>query len=219
MLDLGGKLYIALNTNRSSYMNIIKDIDQLNQIYDKPVERSLKKVASVITPLYQRWIEESRFLVIATVGIEGCDCSPRGDLANLVKIPNENTIWLPDWKGNNRLDSLKNIVRDERISLMFMINGCNNVVRINGSAVISTEDRIRKAFQRKANEPKTVIVVGVKEVYFQCAKALMRSDLWKTENAPVNLPTAGEFSKEQDTRFDAVAYDNGYEQYAKARLW
>lgn len=200
-------------------MNIVKDIDQLHQIYDKPVERSLKKVVSVITPLYRRWIEESRFLVIATVGLEGCDCSPRGDLDNLVRMPNEQTIWLPDWSGNNRLDSLRNIVRDDRVSLMFMVNGCNNVVRINGRAVISTDGQIRSNFQRKTKVPKTVIVVSIVEVYFQCAKALMRSELWNTGNASEDLPSAGDFSTEQDSRFDAKAYDDSYEEYAKDRLW
>jgi len=200
-------------------MEVIKTIDQLNQIYDKPVERSLKKVTPVITPLYRDWINESRFLVIATVGPEGCDCSPRGDVANLVKIHDNKTIWVPDWKGNNRLDSLKNIVRDGRVSLMFMVNGCNNVVRINGSAVISTDNETKKCFQRKEYLPNTVIVVSVGEVYFQCAKALMRSELWSTKDPSLQLPTAGDFTKEQDADFDSITYDNGYEEYAKSKFW
>lgn len=200
-------------------MNVVRDIHELNQLYEKPVERSLKKVSPFITTLYRNWIEQSRFVVIATVGEEGCDSSPRGDVDNLVKIPDANTVWLPDWSGNNRLDSLRNIVRDGRVSLMFMINGCNNVIRINGSAVLTTDVQIRDEFLRGKKTPKTVIVVSVDEVYFQCAKALMRSDLWNSENTPSDLPTAGDFTKEQDNSFDSTAYDAGYDEYAKNKLW
>ena len=147
-------------------MNIVKDISELEQLYDEALERSLKKVTPVITPLYQLWIEASRFLVISTVGEEGCDSSPRGDIDTLVKIPNNNTLWLPDWRGNNRLDSLRNIVRDGRVSLMFLVNGCNNVVRINGCAVLTTDKQITEVFARNGKSPKTVIVISTQEVYF-----------------------------------------------------
>jgi len=200
-------------------METINDVDELARIYDEPVKRSLKKVSPVITPLYRQWILESRFLVIATVGAEGSDCSPRGDVENLVHMPDDRTIWLPDWSGNNRLDSLRNIIRDGRLSLMFMVNGCNNVVRVNGTAVLTVEEQLRTKFSRKEKLPKSVIVVKVSEVYFQCAKALMRSDLWNGETKKSGLPTAGDFSKEQDESFDSVSYDDGYIEYAKSRLW
>jgi len=185
-------------------MNTINDVEELAKLYDAPVQRSITKVSPLITPLYQRWISAARFVVIATVGSEGCDASPRGDIDNLVKIPNPKTVWIPDWAGNNRLDSLKNIIRDGRISLMFMVNGCNNVIRINGTAVVA---------------PKTVTVVTVEEVYFQCAKALMRSDLWNPATPVPHLPTAGEFCKEQESSFDSKAYDDGYVEYAKEKFW
>jgi len=178
-------------------MNIVKNISELEQLYDEALERSLKKVTPVITPMYQLWIEASRFLVISTVGEEGCDSSPRGDLDTLVKIPNNNTLWLPDWRGNNRLDSLRNIVRDGRVSLMFLVNGCNNVVRINGCAVLTTDKQITEVFARNGKW----------------------SDLWNGISAPNKLPTAGEFTKEQDGSFDSSAYDKGYAEYAKNRLW
>jgi len=200
-------------------MKIINNLEELELLYDPPVERSIKKVTPVITPLYRQWIESSRFLVMATVGEEGCDASPRGDIDSLVKIPDMNTIWLPDWRGNNRLDSLRNIVRDGRISLMFMVNGCNNVVRINGNAVLAADEQTRYTFLRNDKAPKTVIVVTVVEVYFQCAKALMRSDLWNAEHSSVSLPSAGDFSKEQDNSFDSKSYDDGYDEYAKKILW
>jgi len=200
-------------------MKIINNLEELELLYDPPIVRSVKKVTPVITPLYRQWIEASRFLVMATVGEEGCDSSPRGDIDNLVKITDMHTIWLPDWRGNNRLDSLRNIVRDGRISLMFMVNGCNNVVRVNGNAVLTIDQQARNKFLRNNKAPKTVIVVNVKEVYFQCAKALMRSDLWNAESTSGSLPSAGDFTKEQDNTFDSKSYDDGYDEYAKKILW
>ena len=200
-------------------MKTINNLEELELLYDPPVERSIKKVTPIITPLYRHWIEASRFLVVATAGEEGCDASPRGDIDSLVKIPDMNTIWLPDWRGNNRLDSLRNIVSDGRISLMFMVNGCNNVVRVIGHAVLTADEQTRHVFLRNNKAPKTVIVISVKEVYFQCAKALMRSDLWNTPTSPVSVPSAGDFSKEQDSSFDSKSYDDGYDDYAKKILW
>lgn len=200
-------------------MNTIDSVDQLKAIYGLPSERSLNKVSSVITPLYNQWIGASRFLVIATVGDEGCDASPRGDIENLVKIPDSKTMWVPDWKGNNRLDTISNIVRDGRLSLLFMVSGCGNVVRVNGKAVVTNDNEIVKTFSREGKTPATVIVVSVGEVYFQCAKALMRSDLWNPETGVKNLPTAGQFANEMDADFDAQAYDESYSEYSKSKMW
>ena len=174
---------------------------------------------SQISPLYRRWIEASRFLILATVGPEGCDASPRGDTENLVKLPDAKTVWVPDWRGNNRLDSLRNIVRDSRVSLMFMVHGSNNVVRVIGDAVLTADPAVINEFRHGDKTPRTVVVVTVREVYFQCAKALMRSDLWNSTSAPGRLPTAGDFLREQETGFDAAAYDAGYDDYARERLW
>ena len=200
-------------------MNVISSTAELENIYGKPSDKSLNKVSTVITPLYLKWIQSARFVVVSTAGVDGCDASPRGDVDTLVKIPDTKTIWLPDWQGNNRLDSLKNIVNDGRMSLMFMISGCNEVVRINGTAVITTDAAQTSAFTRKDKSPKSVIVISIKEVYFQCSKALMRSDLWNSEHRPADIPTAGQFLHEQDNGFDYAAYDDGYMQYAKKKLW
>ena len=176
-------------------MNIIKDLQTLEHIYDKPADRALSKVANELTPLYQQWIEASRFLILATTGNDRCDASPRGDRDDLVRIIDPQTLWLPDWRGNNRLDSLKNIVINGRVSLMFMANSCNNVVRVNGTAVLTDEESIIQQFERNGISPRTVIVVSVRETYFQCAKAIMRSGLWQAEKAQKPLPTAGDFFK------------------------
>ncbi len=199
-------------------MKTIDDITALEALYDAPVPASLTKVTQKITPLYREWIETSRFLILSTVGPEGTDASPRGDDGPVVRIIDDRTIWLPDWRGNNRIDNLRNIVRDGRVSLMFMVPGALNVVRVNGRAVLSDDPALTSTFEQRGRHPKTIIVIRPDEVYFQCAKALMRSDLWNREDAE-GLPTAGQFVKERDAAFDAESYDSGYPDYAKGRLW
>ncbi len=199
-------------------MQTIDDIATLEALYGTPSERSLIKVTPVITPAYRRWIEASRFCILTTVGPEGTDATPRGDDGPVVRIVDDRTLWLPDWRGNNRLDALRNIVRDNRVSLMFMVPGNTTVVRINGRAVVTADDAVTGSFTQNGKHPKTVAVIRSDEIYFQCAKALMRSKLWSSD--PVtNLPSAGDFLKEQEASFDAEGYDAGYEAYAKSRMW
>ncbi|MEM9063363.1 MAG: pyridoxamine 5'-phosphate oxidase family protein [Pseudomonadota bacterium] len=198
-------------------MERIDDIEALEALYDDAVPASVEKVTDRMTPKYQQWIEASRFLVLTTVGPEGTDGSPRGDAGPVVRIADPKTVWLPDWRGNNRLDSLRNIIRDGRVSLMFMVPGCTNVVRVNGSAVLTADPSVTGAFEQAGKHPKTVIVITIGEMYFQCAKALMRSKLWEAERVPV--PTAGEFIREFREGFDAESYDAGYPEYAAPRMW
>ncbi len=199
-------------------MKTIDNIAALEAIYDRAVPASLTKVVTHVTPLYRAWIDAARFCVLTTVGPEGTDASPRGDDGPVVRIADERTLWLPDWRGNNRIDSLRNIVRDGRVSLMFMVPGCNNVVRVNGDAVLTADTSVTESFQQGGKHPKTVIVVTVGEMYFQCAKALMRSQIWSRDDS-AGLPTAGQFVKERDASFDAESYDSGYAEYAKGRMW
>ncbi len=200
-------------------MAVVRDISTLEALYEAPLSRALDKVAEEITPCYRRWIEASRFLVLSTVGPEGTDASPRGHDGAVVVIADSKTLLLPDWRGNNRLDSLRNIVRDGRVSLLFMVPGCNNVVRVNGQAFLTTDANIIKRFAEGGRNPKTVIVASVKDVYFQCAKALMRSNLWNADDESNRVPTAGQFIKEQDAAFDGAAYDANYADYAKDKMW
>ncbi len=199
-------------------MRKITDLDALGHLYGTPVPASVTKVMKGVTPLYQRWIDASRFVVLSTVGPEGTDASPRGDAGPVVKLVDDRTIWLPDWRGNNRIDNLRNIVRDPRVSLMFMVPGCNNVVRVNGSAFLTDDPQATEAFEQRGKHPKTVIVIKTEEVYFQCAKALMRSGLWSRDDSE-GLPTPGDFVKAVDADFDGAAYDSGYADYAKDRMW
>ena len=200
-------------------MAVIDNIPALEALYDAPMQTALDKVQDHLTPLYKKWIDGSRFLILSTVGPEGTDASPRGDDGPVVKIQDPKTILLPDWRGNNRLDSLRNIVRDPRISLLFMVPGCKNVVRVNGKATLSTDVGLLAQFDKSGKAPTCIISAAIDEVYFQCAKALMRSALWASGDESANVPTAGEFVRERIEGFDAQAYDAGYADYAKDRMW
>lgn len=199
-------------------MTQITTIEDLEALYDAAVPASLDKVVRRITPLYAKWLEAARFCVVTTVGPEGTDGSPRGDSGPVVRVVDDKTLHLPDWRGNNRLDSLRNIVRDGRISLMFMVPGASNVIRINGTAILTADPAVTQTFDQRGTHPKSVIVVTMGEAYFQCAKAIMRSELW-TADQDVDLPTAGQMIKEQKAEFDARSYDDGYAEYAKTRMW
>lgn len=200
-------------------MTPITSIQDLEAIYGEAAPKSLSKVVRSMTPHYRTWIEASRFVVISTVGEEGTDGSPRGDDGAVVTIKDDKTLLLPDWFGNNRVDTLRNIVRDERVSLMFMAVGSNSVVRANGTAIVTAEGTLRARFEKKGKLPRSVVVFTIGEMYFQCAKALMRSGIWKQNESDVKLPTAGDFLKERDALFDGKAYDDAYPEYAKPRMW
>lgn len=200
-------------------MQPITDIETLEGLYEDAVPAAITKVANKITPMYRQWIEASRFAILATVGAEGTDASPRGDDGPVVRIADAKTLLLPDWRGNNRLDSLRNIVRDRRVSLMFMVPGCNNVVRVNGEAVLTADIDLTDKFEKNGKRPGTVIVITIGDMYFQCAKALMRSALWRSDDESDRVPTAGQFIKEFKDGFDAEAYDSGYSEYAENRMW
>ena len=200
-------------------MQTINSIEELESLYHKAYRASLEKVRDHISPKYRQWIEQSRFVVLTTVGPEGTDGSPRGDDGPVVRVVDPKTIWLPDWRGNNRIDSLRNIVRDGRISLMFMVPGSNNVVRINGTAVLTSDPAAVNEFEKQGKLPNSVIVINVDEIYFQCARALMRAKLWQSDHQGDVVPSAGDFHKELDADFDADAYDAGFDDYVKNRMW
>lgn len=199
-------------------MKTVENIQALEALYDVANPNSLKKVVTRLTPLYAKWINASRFCVLTTVGPEGTDGSPRGDVGPVARIMDDKTLMIPDWRGNNRMDSLRNIVRDGRVSLMFMANGSTSVVRVNGMAVLSDDPDVTNQFDQKGAHPRSVIIITVGEVYFQCAKALMRSETWSGV-AVTGLPTAGDFLAEQVAEFDGKTYDDGYADYAKDRMW
>lgn len=202
-------------------MTIITSVEELKAIYDGVSEASLAKVTKTLTPEYRQMIEASPFLAFATVGPEGLDCSPRGDLGGAVRIEDDSTLLLPDWRGNNRIDSLINIVRDPRVALMFLVPGSNTTMRINGRAVISVEPALLESFEMDGRHPRSVTVITVNEVYFQCARALIRAELWNPEHFvdPKSLPTPGTLLKAAKADFDKETYDREWPERAAKTMW
>ena len=200
-------------------MTRITDIATLEALYGAPNPMSLKKVSPRVTASYGRWIAAARFCVIASVGPEGTDVSPRGDDGPVVRIDAENRLSLPDWHGNNRTDTLRNIVRDGRVSLMFMVPGSNNVVRVNGHAFVTVDPASLASFARDGRLPRSVIEVEIAEVYFQCARALMRAGLWTRDDAD-GIPSAGEMTADAAPgAVDADTYDADWAGRARKTLW
>ncbi|WFU03655.1 pyridoxamine 5'-phosphate oxidase family protein [Rhizobium sp. CB3171] len=202
-------------------MRIITSVEELNELYGGTSEASIAKVTTALTPLYRRMIEASPFMALATVGPEGLDCSPRGDLGGVVRVQDDKTLLLPDWRGNNRVDSLANIVRDPRIALMFLIPGSNTTMRLNGRAVVSIEESLLASFEMEGKHPRSVVVITIDEVYFQCARAVMRAELWKTETFvdPASLPTPGMLLKAAKGDFDQETYDREWPARAAKSMW
>lgn len=193
-------------------MTDISTIEALEALYAPINPTALLKEIDHISAHYARFIEASPFVILATVGPEGLDCSPRGDPAGFVRIADRKTVMIPDRRGNNRVDSLHNIVRDPRIALLFLIPGVGNTMRVNGRARITTDDALRESFSIRGNPPTSVIVVDVERVYPQCQKALVRGRLWdpSTHVPRETLPSIGEMMQALDPSFDGAAYEAEY---------
>ena len=198
----------------------IKDIAALEALYGTPPSAAIRKVAKRMTPMYRKWIMASRLCVLSTVGPGGTDGSPRGDDGPTVIELDPGTLAMPDWRGNNRLDSLRNIVADGRVSLMFLVPGSNNVIRVNGTARLSADEALRQRFARGERLPATVIVISIAEIYSQCARALLRARTWSGEDAPEDLPTAGQILAEMtDGEEGGETYDRAWPERAAGTLW
>lgn len=201
-------------------MNFIEDLPALEALYGTPSEAATRKVTPGLTPAYKTWIERSRFCVLSTVGSGGTDGSPRGDIDPVVKVLDAKTLLLPDWRGNNRIDTLRNIVEDGRISLMFMVPGSREVMRVNGTAKITADDAACQQFEQRGQHPRSVIVIAISEVYPQCAKSIMRSEIWTSGDQSEGLPTLGAMLKEiTEGGIDGEAFDAAWPERSKATLW
>lgn len=202
-------------------MKAIDTIEALEAFYiEKPGGAAVEKVTDRLTRAYHAWIMASRFCVISTVGPEGTDGSPRGDDGPVVRVLDAKTLALPDWRGNKRLDTLRNIVRDGRVSLMFFVPGSGNVMRVNGRAVVTADQDLCASFAQHGKTPKSVIVVTISEVYPQCARAIMRSGLWTSGDRSDGLPTVGEMLKDvTNGAFDGAAYDAEWSERADKTMW
>ncbi len=198
----------------------ITSLDDLHGHYGTPGQPARVKVTPQLTRAYRAFLDRSRFCVLSTVGPEGTDGSPRGDDGPVVRVLDARTLALPDWKGNERIDSLRNIVRDGRVSLMFLVAGSNTALRVNGKAIVTADDALRARFARDGALPRTVIVIAISEVYSQCARALIRSALWTGGDQSQGLPTVGEMLREiTDGGIDGPAYDAGWPARAAQSMW
>ena len=202
--------------------NVITDIAQLDALYGAAMPRSISKEIAHLNAEYRTFIEAAPFMAVATVGSDGLDCSPRGENGNVVRVVDENTIRFADRRGNNRLDTLRNILSDNRIALLFLVPGIGETMRINGRASISASPDLLETFTIDGKSPKTVVEVKVDRVYFQCSKALVRSGLWDADNhmCPGDVPSAGQMLEATATDdFDALEYDKTSEQRNLDQLW
>lgn len=205
---------------RHIFMRRIETVDALEALYGTPGEASLRKVSDRLTPLYRKWIMTSKLCVVSTVGLEGTDASPRGDDGPVVLELDPERLAMPDWRGNQRLDTLRNILADGRISLMFMVAGSNNVVRVNGTAWLTDDRDLRARFEKKGIHPATVIIIEINEVYSQCARALMRAGIWSGEDCSAGLPTVGEILSEVSEGVEGgAAYDAAWAPRAARTMW
>ncbi len=203
-------------------MSTITTVEQLEALYGLPKEASTAKEINWISAEYRALIEASPFAVLATNGPEGLDCSPRGDVAGFVRVDGDRTLLMPDRRGNNRVDSLRNIVRDGRAALLFLIPGSGTTLRVNGKAELSTDPDLLASFVVKGQAPRSVIVFTVEAIYFQCARAIVRSGLWKPETQvdPKSLPTPGQIlAGLTNGRVGGQAYDEEWPERAAKTLW
>ena len=202
--------------------HIIRDAALLHQLYGSPPEASLSKEVDHVHPHYRALIEASPFVVLATSGPGGLDASPRGDAAGFVVVEDEKTLLLPDRRGNNRIDSLENIIADPRVALLFLIPGVGETLRINGRAEISIDPALLARFAVDGKYPRSVLVVHVDTAYFQCSRALVRSHLWDLAKHVERgrLPSTGAMlAALSNAKIDAESYDRAQPERVKATLY
>jgi PPOX class probable FMN-dependent enzyme len=206
----------------SADQHIIRDEATLSTLYGEVSAGAIAKEIDYIHSHYRAMIEASPFLVLATCGPEGLDTSPRGDPPGFVQVVDEKTLLIPDRRGNNRADSLRNIIRDPRVALLFLIPGVGETLRVNGTAVISTDPALIERFPFRGTLPRTVIVVTAERVYFQCPKALVRSDLWNPDKRVdrKSVPSSGTIMAGiTGGRLGGPEHDRAYPERLRATIY
>jgi PPOX class probable FMN-dependent enzyme len=197
-------------------MSKIQSISELEAVYGEPMHGTDWKEIDHINDHYRQFIEKSPFLILATQGDKGIDCSPRGDPAGFIRIVNERCIQMPDRRGNNRLDSLRNIIANPEVGLIFLIPNIGETIRLSGKAEILVDKDLCDSFALKGKPASSVLSINVDKVYFQCPKALVRSKLWSSSSHQdrKNLPSNGTmikvFAEKNKAEFDAQKYDDDY---------
>ncbi|HBL66640.1 MAG TPA: flavin-nucleotide-binding protein [Achromobacter sp.] len=190
--------------------HLVTDAAALQALYGAPGEASLKKEVDHVHPHYRAFIEAAPFAMLATSGPDGLDASPRGDPAGFVVVEDEKTLLLPDRRGNNRVDSLLNVLADPRVALLFLVPGVGETLRVNGTARVSVDPALLERFAMDGKQPRSVLIVDVQTVYFQCSRALLRSRLWDpaTQVPRSALPSTGRILSDLTAgTFDGVTYD------------
>lgn len=202
--------------------HIITSVTELESLYGEVNTASLLKETDRVVPEYRAFIAAAPFVALATRGPEGLDCSPRGDGPGFVRVQDEKTLLLPDRRGNNRIDSLRNIVRDPHVALLFLIPGIGETLRVNGRATISVEPALIESFAVDGKAPRSVITISVEAVYFQCARAILRSELWNPERhvARSSLPSAGQIlAALSNNEVGGEAYDTALPERQRTTLY
>jgi PPOX class probable FMN-dependent enzyme len=202
--------------------HLVTTMEQLETLYGEKNPNSVLKEIDHINAGYRALIEAAPFVAVATSGPEGLDCSPKGDAPGFVRILDDKTLALPDRPGNNRIDGFRNIVRDPRVALLFLIPGCAETLRINGRASISLEPKLMQSFAVNGKQPRCVLVVHIESIYFHCAKAIMRSKLWD-EASKIDrrsLPSTGTIIAElSNGKAGGEQYDRDAPERIKAQLY
>jgi uncharacterized protein len=200
----------------------VTNMEQLQALYGEKMGASVIKEIDYINGAYRKLIEAAPFVAIATSGPEGLDCSPKGDPAGFVHILDEKTLAIPDRPGNNRIDGFRNIVRDPRIALLFLIPGVGETLRVNGRASISVDPELMQSFAINGKLPRCVLVVHVESIYFHCSKAIVRSNLWDetTKIDRKSLPSTGTIIAElSQGKLGGEKYDREAPERIKAQLY
>lgn len=212
-------LGVTMSENQT---HIVRDLAALEAIYGTPAPAATVKEIDYIHAHYRAFIEAAPFAALATGGPDGLDVSPRGDAPGFIHVEDEKTLLLPDRRGNNRVDSLRNIVADPRVALLFLIPGNGNTLRVNGRAAISVDPALLERLAVKDKRPRTMLVVTVEAVYFQCARAILRSDLWNPEKhvARDALPSIGTILSDlSDATVGGEDYDREWWGRAKETMY
>jgi PPOX class probable FMN-dependent enzyme len=197
-------------------------VDELAALYARPSARVLSKEIDHVDAVGRAFIAASPFLVLATGSSQGLDCSPKGDKPGFVQVEDDGrTLLIPDRRGNNRIDSIKNMLEDPRVALIFLVPGANETYRVNGRARVSVDPVLKRRLGVDGKEPTTVIVVTVEQAFQHCPKALVRSNLWKagTGDRPEGVPTLGDFAAARTPGTDSSAYDADYARRMPSELY
>ena len=202
--------------------HLVKTIEQLEALYGQPYGPAVVKEVDYITSGYRKLIEAAPFVAVATGGPEGLDCSPKGDAPGFVRILDDKTLAIPDRPGNNRIDGYRNILRDPRIALLFLIPGVGETLRVNGRASISIDPELMQSFAVNGKLPRCVLIVHIESIYFHCSKAIVRSKLWDAETKidRKSLPSTGIIVAElSQGKLGGEDYDRAMPERIKAQLY